>query len=525
MISYQRHLAKLGGAGSVQRKPVFRSSAIFPAFRMPGVRTRLLFLGYWMVKRRIAQVHLVVTLRSQQGDLLHRHNRPITEPKAYRIELDDLLRELPLPEGSDFVGSVEVEFFAADDLIFTYPAVVVNYYGPTFSSVVHTSQRVFNDAEDRSHNLEKTVPEAGFTLYADMDREPFFTFINGFEEVKNGKVRMRFYNDRYEVLEHEMTVDRLRPYETTVVRPCDHVDLYGFLKGRPGTAKIEFDVSWVFPRVVSGNYQFSLQALSVTHTYYDCTEAADSVDYWREAEPGWLPASLMLPLALQGGRSTNITFYPIYSPSKMDIGVEIYSGAGELLAAEPRLMRLASPDASLHVVSLRELCQKHGVDTGQPLGAKLVASPADGSRLPARIKIGLDYGLKPDVLPCNICKTMDVFNPATEGKPRSFHWAPVMADCGDSAIYAVNGGPRAAYARDVRLELTFYREQDTATLVRSLRLAPNGTAVVRLSEDGELQDFMGGKIGWYTAVADNPYVNTYYVAENSTGAIGGDHDF
>jgi hypothetical protein len=133
--------------------------------------------------------------------------------------------------------------------------------------------------------------------------------------------------------------------------------------------------------------------------------------------------------------------------------------------------------------------------------------------------------LNQDGLPCNICKTMDVFNPQLELKKRSFHWAPVLADQEDSMIWLVNGTPIEHYTRAADIALTFYREQDTLTIHRNLTVEANGVACIRLSEDLELLAFFGGQVGWYTAISPNPYVTSYYLSMNNSGVVGGDHDF
>jgi hypothetical protein len=527
MRSYEKHLQQLSGHSALgtNRKPVFRSSAIFPIFHLPGISTRICYLGYWMIKRSIQQIHTVVTLRSSEGEIIYRSSSLIEESRAYRIEIAVLLEQIGLDEWMEFLGSLEVEFFSIYDMVFPYPAVIVNYYGPSFSTVVHTSQRIFNDGEDRSSNLEVMVPESGFTIYANEDREPFFAFINGFEQVNNCKLQMQFINHKKQILFHEIMIDELPAYQVSLIHPSNNVDLVTFLDGKPGTAKISFDVKWVFPRIIAGNYQHSINAMSVTHTYYDCSEATLATDYWREAELGYHAASLMIPVSIEQNCFTNVYLYPIYSPSEFELDVELYAANGHLLGTAHKVQRIISPGGEIQAIELKAICHQLNIDPNQSLGAKIIAAPVKGSKLPTRIKIGLDYGLNQSGLPCNICKNMEVFNPQLEQKKRSFHWAPVLADQEDSMVWLVNGTPIKSYTRTAEITLTFYREQDTLTCQRNITLAANGVACVRLNEDLELLAFFGGQVGWYTAISSNPYVTSYYLSMNNSGIVGGDHDF
>src|SRR5262249_4845138 len=155
----------------VPPRPTVRSSAIFPVINDPGIHSRILFMGYWILKRNIHEILAVVNLRSLKGKLLGRQTFTISEPKTYRLELTEQLAQAGLPPDAPFSGSLEVEFFSTVNLVFPFPAVVINYYGEHFSTVVHTAQRIYNDFDDMNRNSQTQVPESGFNIYADEDRE------------------------------------------------------------------------------------------------------------------------------------------------------------------------------------------------------------------------------------------------------------------------------------------------------------------------------------------------------------------
>jgi hypothetical protein len=74
MRSYNSVLESLAEQGPrrVLRKPTFCTSAIFPALKLAGVATRISFVGYWMIKRRIPELTAVLTVRSEDGRLARR---------------------------------------------------------------------------------------------------------------------------------------------------------------------------------------------------------------------------------------------------------------------------------------------------------------------------------------------------------------------------------------------------------------------------------------------------------------------
>lgn len=527
MRSYYAHLetAAAGTPTALVPKPVFRSSAIFPVLQQPGIFTRLIFLGYWLLKRGVTEIACVATLRSEGGKMLSRRSFLISDAKTYRIEASEELERAGLAGATPFVGSLEVEFFSTVNLVFPYPAVAVNYYGPSFSSAVHTAQRVYNDFEDRSKNSQTAVPESGFNIYADDDYEPFISFINGPEASSDTHINLQFFNCDHEWLSHDMQVGHLQPYETKVLYLAREIDLKGFLKGKVGACKVRFQLEWIFPRLVVGNIQRSIPAMTITHTYYDCTQASSDSDYWRPCEPGWHPASLMIPLTALEDDFTTVYFYPIYSPSIFTVDIEIYDADGKLMGSVAKAAIVESPSDKLIALRLKDICAQIIDKPAKQLAARIIAHPLSGSRLPARIKLGLDVGANLASLPCNICTNLQPFNPVAETKSSSFKWGPILADHERASVWIMNSAPRIDYAKEAVVELTFFRESDAATIKRRLHIPPNGFVIISPDADPELHDFLEDKIGWFTAITTNAYTTTYYFSTSAAGMVGGDHGF
>lgn len=526
MRSYYEHLETAQGKKQpIPPRPTIRSSAIFPVMNLPGISSRILFMGYWILKRNIREILAVVNLRSESGELIGRQSFTVTEPKTYRIELKDQLIEAGIPADTLFYGSLEIEFFSTVNLVFPYPAVVINYYGPKFCTVVHTAQRIYNDFDDLKRNSQTAVPESGFNIYADEDKEPFIGLINGAESVEDCDVTLEFFNKEGQVLRGLLSLGTLGPYETRFIYPAREFPLREFLKNQVGAGKIHFHVNWIFPRLLVGNIQNQYPALTITHTYYDTTQAKNSSDYWPPAEPGWHAAALAVPAAIDTSHFTNIYFYPIYSPSSFAIDVELYSSDGKWAGVKENALVIEAPFQSFYQIQLKKLATELKVDTNQNYAARLIAKPLGNHRLPARIKIGLDVGQDSAQLPCNICTNLQPFNPDLEKKPKAFRWGPILADQNDSSVWIMNSSPHIDYTRTAEVEVSFHREKDAQILKRTFVLPPNGFVIINPNEDKELKDFFENHVGWFTATTTNPYTSTYYFAENNSGIVGGDHGF
>ena len=257
MRSYYSHL---NIAKTSEEQLTHRASAIFPAFQDKDTSTRLIFLGYWLLKRAIQDVQARVYVRDSSGTLAAEHSFHISQAKAYRVELNDWVSTRP------FMGSIEIEFISPANLVFPYPAVTVNYYGAAFSSTVHTAQRTFNDPTDALRNSETNVPESGFTLYGQEGIESFATFINGAKPIRTQTLLIKLYNLFGDQETFSLRLPELAPYQLFILSLSEVFPISSFLRGKPGTCKLEFSLSEIFPRLLLANGYKNLPPwLSRTH--------------------------------------------------------------------------------------------------------------------------------------------------------------------------------------------------------------------------------------------------------------------
>ena len=150
MKSYYQHLKSTQEFGENQnllKKPILRSSAIFPVIHNESFSSSIHFLGYWLLKRNILEVTLIITLRDANGKTILRKTEIVNDAKAYSINLHSLLKEIN-QETKNFLGSIEIEFHTTRDMVFPYPALVLEYHNDSFNTCVHTLGRIYNDLDD-----------------------------------------------------------------------------------------------------------------------------------------------------------------------------------------------------------------------------------------------------------------------------------------------------------------------------------------------------------------------------------------
>jgi len=186
MKSYEDHLESL-----LSKSPgnnCHRASAIFPVFFDANISMRLLFLNYWLLKRKIDHLLCRLYLRDIKGNTIFKKFFYVDDIRGYSVDLSRLIgRRYP------FGGSLEIEFASPENLVFPYPAVVVHYQGAHFSTVVHSAQRTFNDDKDEKESTRTQVLESGFNIYADKDCAPFLTYINGPRPLHKKNIQLAAY--------------------------------------------------------------------------------------------------------------------------------------------------------------------------------------------------------------------------------------------------------------------------------------------------------------------------------------------
>ena len=216
MKSYYQHLSstqEFGEKENILKKPILRSSAIFPVIHNKFYTSSIHFLGYWLLKRNIPEVTLVVTLRNANGNTLSRKIQIIDNAKAFSINLDKILSEIDHKEDS-FVGSIETEFYATRDMVFPYPALVLEYQNTQFNTCVHTLGRIYNDLEDLNENNDTQVPETGFDIHETDDLKSFLSFVNGPLENEDGIIEYTLTNSNSKISSGIFHIGKINPFET-----------------------------------------------------------------------------------------------------------------------------------------------------------------------------------------------------------------------------------------------------------------------------------------------------------------------
>lgn len=527
MKTYRDHLKTTGAHGTLpipNRRPVLKSSAIFPCVVQDGLDTRVLYMGYWLLKRNIPEVSLLKTLRDDRGNILFRELQVIDNVRAHEVSVASILRGLEY-QSTVFVGSIELEIFSTRDLVFPYPAFVLNYVSEAGSTVVHTTGRVYNDLEDLQENDQIRVAEAGFDIIARPGVEPYFAFVNGTVAVADAEIRMELINADQQRRVKTLELGDLSTYQACFVRFMEDEDRE-FLGQSKGSVILHHDLKGFFPRFIAGHMVPAENIISLTHTFYDTTQHTSDDAYWTNSDPSrFEDSTIAFPVRIGGDWYTEFVVYPNHSPASMVFDIVLCAATGQRVARIDNVFEVASDEARLSHIDVGALfadsLDAHAA--AQDYSAMVIVRSA--GPIPARLKFGLNIGEKKGAdIPSNICFNARVPDPALLTKPFAFRWAPLEAQ-GSSILVLTNHSFERDYRRQANIKLKFWSQDHDASIEREVQIPAEGSYWLHLRQDDEIQSFFAGKVGWVTCECDNPFASGWYLMDAGAGVIGADHAF
>ena len=527
MKSYYSHLQstmEFGEKKLVTKKPVLRSSGVFPVTHNKNYSTKIHFLGYWFLKRQIPEVTLTITLREKSGEILLRKIEIINETKAFTINLKSLLQEINFNSNSDFIGSIETEFNTTRDMVFPYPALVLEYYNKEFNTCVHTLGRIYNDFEDMTENSTFKVPETGFDIHETDDLHSFLSFVNGPIHNEDGYIEYVITNSKSEKHRGSFHLGKINSFETKFFYFKDHIqDLSKILNNEYGSISLKHNFEGFYPRFLVGNIQETFPSVSFTHSYYDCTSCTHESDFWNRGNNDHYDSSAYIPIFARDNQYTNLIIYPNLSESNFTLKLDIHDQNGNLIYENSDILDIEKINTKLFKINFNKFIENLDISNDNYYAARVITN-FKNNKIPTRIKFGLDVGINglKSKLPCNICFNTNMGNPLLADKPGSFHWAP-MFNNRNSILTLGNFSTLKNYQRDANIELNFYRIEDSTHLSKKISLKPCSEQRISLN-DYALNDFIKTE-GWVTIKADNPYIEGYYFNLNSSGSVSGDHFF
>ncbi len=289
---------------------VTRSSAIFYYRRRGDFTTTVSFANYWKLKRGL-DVKITASVRDMAGNLLLREELSFAEGNVVNYR--------PKVSGE---GSIEIEVFSPENLVFPYPAIVGVYESALSVSMVHSYARAYSRREvqegrtiDRGEEACWSVRDGAFAI-----------FHNGAEAVAPQLATLRV-GPR----EAAIPLGALAPYQTVKLRPSDYIDGHG-------QASLSFRLGQGFTRMLVGHETGG--EFQVTHSNFNYSRhVSDSLG---DGEPAYFFVPRL------GTSEKSVVIYPDSAPGEYEVsGRRFRSGETVVFPFERGLLTFKRLDGSL----------------------------------------------------------------------------------------------------------------------------------------------------------------------------------
>lgn len=503
----------------MQKASILRSSAVFYVLQSDEVSTEFLLFNYWLHKRGIKDLTLVLTLRDTGGSVVYRGSELLGFLGARTVTVAELLQHAGRLAGA-FEGSLEIEVLSSVNLHIPYPAVVVRYHGAGWHSTAHSYSRFLaessGDSSERINAVQVTC-EGNWTVHSEPGIDTFFVVHNGPSPIAPHDLGLVLTNSRGERLKAEIDAISYNPWETRRFFPGRVMDVSRHLDGQPGCLEITTRVAGVFPRMLCGHVRASDGAMTVDHSNFNYTGPAGSEDCLPTSKAGTRkPLGFVVPTLADADWSCWADFYPTYP----DRG---YNGTFVVRAADGHEVQRNSgiigetQHCGIVRVPISDLVAVH-----DRLGAVdfTISHPL---RVPTRFHMGIHYRYRSG-LPAFL---IDGPMPYTASGIRS-RWFPALFSTDTRTMLLISNQIFGIDdSSDLCYEMAAHNARGDKPLEERFQLAAGATLAADLRElMPGIAEFLGGETGWVVLKADKPALSVvHYMLIKGDDSLAVDHAF
>ena len=506
--TYQHLVTSLRGSyEDLEYMPVFRASAIFPAFHNLSFTTKLSCFNYWKHKNNCEDVGILVTLRDALGTKIGRVFHQL-QLDTYDFHVSSLLEN-----ESDFSGSVEIEIFSNQDLKFQFPAVSCFYCSPLGVSYVHSAQRVYNHLDDEKRGAALNNRQTAFDVLPDLGAS-FVHVLNGPHAVVDSELNVEELDAHGRKIDcAPIPINLLPPYGLQTIDLTKYAAKDNRLPGH--TFKITAPLSGIHCRFVVGNAESNNDWYSVTHSYPDFSNSRDIILDSLEGDEVYAIA----PITLLDGVDTDVVLYPVYGCETLTIEL-LMSVHGRQSAAILSTYKWNPQKGTQLRVPISQL-YKDSTDAAPSSDHFVFLKMRSEGGTPSRVTYGLNYSI--DGHAGTNISTSALVSKYWNTTPRTWKWGPIVpSERGKNFILV--SCLKLPNALDVSFEFAFSIYRSTGIIYRSNFTMRNLSSMSICAED-LIAQHDSTEILWYTIMARESVfdINQIFISEH--GRIGGDHSF
>ena len=281
------------------KNTVHRSSLLAPV--MPKAQTWVTFVNHFLLKRNYKSVALKIVAIGGEGEFIDSNTLEIYEPKVYSYNLSKLFYN------NKKIKNYLIEFYSDKNLFIPFPAVIVSHRGKDFCNIVHSFNRVLNDVFENDEINQEVVAESSFEVKVNRKFDTFFNVATGMNSVK-GNLKISYEKNKTQINKNlKVFIPRLGYKSFYLSKIMPKIPEGGTIKINQPKPEL------FFGRMFVGRINKKTKAFSANHSFYDMSKTKEyfNSDISYRTYPYF------------ENYSNKIILYPIFSPCKLDIYLEV----------------------------------------------------------------------------------------------------------------------------------------------------------------------------------------------------------
>jgi len=463
---------------------------------LPGCEASISFLNHFLIKRGYKRIGCRITAVDAAGSQIGARLIQVDEPRVYTIRLAELFKET--------ASTYLIDFYAAENLFIPFPAVMINHRGERFFNTVHSYNRVLNDIFENDQINKVHVSEAAIDVRVDDETDTFLNFAGGPLPL-NSQLEFNLHSNgehRNRVIDVSMPRFTNRIFSVREIFP-DFV-----CSDSNAILKVTQPEQFMFYGRLLAGIRNQYGEFSANHSYYDNSIFAE---YWDDGRPSFSVYPFLPSF------DTRIRFYPIMSPSTLELEIGLHGKDGQELRCV-NVGNLTSPGSQMRDIGIGNVAASQDIDPTDIQAFCVYATSQDG-RTPTRVNHQLVYDA--GALTCSINASLaneNVYMPA--GKTGRT-WGQAITGGGFNSWVGLYGqNPSSA---DDSVELILF--DSTGQIGEHHYLLPSGGSVIldmaELVGDSEELQFL-----WFTAKSARSDLKAMVVSRSLLSLnCSGEHGF
>jgi hypothetical protein len=484
------------------KNSVHRASLLAP--EIPGTDLYITFANHFLIKRNIENVACRITGIDETGQRIEARLVEIDKPCVYSFCPSDII--------STKAAAYQIDFFAAANLYYPFPAVMVNHIGRNFLNTVHAYNRVLNDVFEDDDINTHTAWESAVDVTLDKGVDTKVLLAAGQQACRGDMELELVFGGRAHFQRIETDVPRLG-HQTLSVReifPDVTEPVDGYLR------MLQPHQPFFYGRLLAGRWRQD-GAFSANHSYYDSSETEE---YWDNDRPH------QRTFPWFDGWETGIRIYPIMSPSQLRFWVTFQDSNGRVMGTA-EIGSVTSPSHDFLSIWLDKLVAAAGIDTAD-ISAFTLHAQSTVKKTPTRITHQVLYRPRgKDALPASINVSLADPNTPVPKDATGLTWCQAIVGDGIES----QAGIQHLMLNDIgdSVDVTFFDDQGELAR-RSWSLAPGAALTIDIARELENELAQRGGDGlrfvWMFVHSSRKGISTFTVARTADGgACAAEHGF